>query len=67
MADKSLAQIMEELGYTKRWETQGEVKGASRMLNIIKGIRNNIPFEKLAGEFETTVDEIEKIKLEVSL
>ena len=74
---KTLNQVLEEIGIVKEWEARGkadgvaigeargEANGFRNALFIIKGLKNNVPIERLSEESNISVEEIEKIKLEI--
>ena len=77
MGGATLAQVLEEMGWTEKWEARGvaigEARGEARgmlrgingTLHVIKGLKNNVPLEKLAEESNMPIEEIEKVKQEV--
>ena len=81
MGKTTLAQVLEEMGFTQQWEARGEARGETKgiaigeargiskgingTLHIIKGLKNNVPLEKLAEESDIPIEEIERVKLEI--
>jgi hypothetical protein len=66
MGRTTLAQVLEEIGITQQWEARGISKGVQGSLYVIKGLKNNIPLAKLSEDSNIPVEEIEKIRAELS-
>ena len=65
MSGITLDQVLEELGYTKKWEARGEARGEARSIHrtlyVTKGLKNNISIEKLSKETELPIKKIKAV------
>jgi hypothetical protein len=66
MGRTSLAEVIEDMGFRQEWENQGFEKGVrtgiDNTLSVIKKLKDNISLEKIAAEFNLSIEDIIKIK-----
>ena len=75
--NSTLARVLVESGLAEEWKNEwraegkaegkveGKVEGVRSTLYVIKGLKNNVPIQRLAEESQLPVEEIEKIKSEL--
>ena len=66
MGRASLAELIEDMGFPQEWENRGIEKGIDKgidkTLYVIKRLKENVPPEKIAVEFELPLDKIMAIQ-----
>jgi len=58
MARSSLAELIEDMGFPKEWESRGFDKGVDFTLSIIKMLKDNVPPEKIAEELKVPLEKV---------